>query len=216
MVLTATGYVPIEAGTSPSPAGRESNGVSAAGSPPARESMLPRRSDEAMGKYSPAQPRVPAGNPHGGEWTADSAQLAASDLNDATSILRPRGGHHFVPRAVYDDLPLKPETRKVFDDARTGSLKATRHGWSPEHAAYNQAVAEALKKFLARDGMQPQDMTPQQALQFVFEVIGSSDPHIRNLNLTLYRREMMHYIIHHMLLTDPLEGPLEMEGGSDD
>ena len=59
-------------------------------------------------------------------------------------------------------------------------------------------------------------MTPEQALRFVFDVIGSNDPRIHDLNLRLYRREIVHYILHHMLLMDPLEGPLEIEGGSDD
>ena len=78
--------------------------------------------------YNPEEPRVPKGNPGPGRWTDNGTQFAASGMDDATSILRSRGGHHFVPRAVYGDLPLKPETRKVFDDARTGPLKGSRHG----------------------------------------------------------------------------------------
>jgi hypothetical protein len=112
--------------------------------------------------YDPEEPRVPKHQTGGGQWTKDGTQFAASDTDDATPILRSRGGHHFVPRAIYEKLPLKPETRKAFDDARTGPLDATRHGWSPEHAAYNQAVAEALKQFLARTGIKPGDMTPEQ------------------------------------------------------
>ncbi len=169
--------------------------------------------------YNPEEPRVPKHQTGGGEWTKNGTQVAASDTDDAAAILRPRGGHHFVPKAIYSKLPLKPATRKVFDDARTGPLSAARHGWSPEHAAYNQAAAEAFKQFLATNGIKPEDMTPEQALQFVFEVIESSDPRIRDLNMGLYRREILHYILHHMLLRDPLEpggGPLEIEGGSDD
>ncbi len=166
--------------------------------------------------YNPEEPRVPKHNAGGGRWTDGGTQFAASGSNDTASILRSRGGHHFVPRAVYKDLPLKPETKKVFDDARTGPLKGGRHGWDAEHDAYNQAVADALKKFLARNGIEPQDMTPEQALRFVFDVIGSNDPRIHDLNLRLYRREILHYILHHMLLMDPLEDPLESEGGSDD
>jgi hypothetical protein len=87
-------------------------------------------------------------------------------------------------------LPLKPETKKVFDDARTGRLQGGKHGWDLEHDAYNEAVHEALEDFLEQNGLQPEDMTPEQAQQFVFEVIGSSDPRIRGYNLKLYRREI--------------------------
>jgi len=162
--------------------------------------------------YNPEEPRVPKHSTGGGRWTDNGTQFAASGTNDATSILRSPGGHHFVPRAVFKDLPLKPETKKVFDDARTGPLKGGRHGWDAEHDAYNQAVAGALKKFLAENGIEPQDMTPEQALRFVFDIIESNDPRIRDLNLRLYRREILRYILHHMLLMDPLE----IEGGSDD
>lgn len=184
----------------------------------ALRSGTPSLISSALGKYgyNPEEPRVPKHRTGGGRWTNNGTQFAASGANDAASILRPRGGHHFVPRAVYKDLPLKPETKKVFDDSRTGPLKGGRHGWDAEHDAYNQAAADAFKKFLARNGIEPQDMTPEQALRFIFEVIGSNDPRIHDLNLRLYRREMLHYILHHMFLNDPLEGPLEIEGGSDD
>ncbi|MGA7994121.1 MAG: phage portal protein, partial [Bradyrhizobium sp.] len=70
MVLTATGYVPIEANasSSASPAGLT------------RGSMLPHRlmdcpvepgNGGSLQRYSPNQPRVPAGNPDGGEWTSE-------------------------------------------------------------------------------------------------------------------------------------------------
>jgi hypothetical protein len=49
-------------------------------------------------------------------------------------------------------------------------------------------------------------MTPEQAQQFVFEVIGSSDSRIRDLNLNLYRREIWYYIFHHLLLIGSPEG----------
>ena len=59
MVLTATGYVPIEAGVaSSSPAGVT------------RGSILPHRYDAPLEKYSPDEPRVPAGNSDGGQWTS--------------------------------------------------------------------------------------------------------------------------------------------------
>jgi hypothetical protein len=160
--------------------------------------------------YNPDEPRIPKHQPGGGRWTKDGTQFAAEGADDATSILQSRGGHHFVPVSVYNDLPLKPETRKVFDDARTGSLKGGGHGWSRQHDAYNQAVYQALEDFLERNGVQPEDMTPEQAQQFVFEVIGSGDARIRDLNLKLYRREILNYILRHI----PFIGLPESRGGS--
>ena len=82
MVLTATGYVPIEAALS-SPAGLT------------RGSMLPRRyvdrraelgNDASLQKYSPDQPRVPAGNTDGGQWTSEGGGIGAPGdlLSDAS------------------------------------------------------------------------------------------------------------------------------------
>jgi hypothetical protein len=189
MVLTATGFVPIEANAG---AGGEGD-------------RDPNTDAHANGKraptvqkygYSPDQPRVPKGNPHGGEWTTDGTQFAASDIDDSQTVpfRRRRGGHHFVSRGVYRKLPLKPETMQVFEDARTGPLQGGRHKWSPEHAEYNQAVKETLQQFLDKNGIKPEEMTPAQAQDFVYEVIGSRDPRIRELNLKIYRREIMYYI----------------------
>ena len=153
--------------------------------------------------YNPDEPRVPKHSPGGGQWTREGAQFAQSDANDSSSILRSRGGHHFVPGAVFRRLPLKPETMAVFESARTGPLNAAPHGWSPEHAAYNEAIAEAFRQFLDKNEIEPEDMTPAQAQEFIYEVIGSSDPRIRDFNLKLYRREILYYIFHHMLLMGP-------------
>jgi hypothetical protein len=58
MVLTATGYVPIEA-----------NANADAGSPEAT----------AVQKYNPDQPRVPARNADGGQWTSERGSASSSD-----------------------------------------------------------------------------------------------------------------------------------------
>jgi hypothetical protein len=55
-------------------------------------------------------------------------------------------------------------------------------------------------------------MTPDQAQEFVFEIIGSRDPRIRDFNLKLYRREIIHYILHHVPINpDGLEGGVDEE-----
>jgi hypothetical protein len=95
MVLTATGYVPIEAGvsssSSSSPAGRAPRGAGAAGTPLTRGSMRTRRfvdvrdpgDDASLGKYSPDQPRVPAGTPDGGQWATEEGTSGTSSIQVA-------------------------------------------------------------------------------------------------------------------------------------
>jgi hypothetical protein len=85
MVLTATGYVPIEANASPSPAGST------------RRCMLPHGSidcriepnhDVALEKYDPDQPRVPPGNSDGGQWTSEGGAESASTGDQGTMSAR--------------------------------------------------------------------------------------------------------------------------------
>lgn len=39
-------------------------------------------------KYSPDQPRVPAGNPDGGQWTGDSPNFQGSPIRVAATVIR--------------------------------------------------------------------------------------------------------------------------------
>jgi len=161
-------------------------------------------------KYNADEPRVPKGNLDGGEWTR-GLEYAASATDDWTSVLRRHGGHHIAPKGVYRKYPFKPETLRVFDNARTGSLKGG-HGWSPEHGAYNLAVREALEQYLEKNNIKPTEMTPEQAQEFIFKIIGSRDPRIRDFNLRLYRREIIHYILRHIPMNpDGLESGVDEE-----
>ena len=63
------------------------------------------------------QPRVPRGNPDGGEWTKIAGELTGLPLPEE------EGGHHFVNRGLFNKLPLPAETRKVFQSATTGPLQ---------------------------------------------------------------------------------------------
>ena len=69
MVLTATGYVPIEAN-----AGGVRNS-SGSGAKPAFGSQT----TPVVKTYNPDQPRVPAGNSEGGQWTSEDGSNASSD-----------------------------------------------------------------------------------------------------------------------------------------
>jgi hypothetical protein len=153
-------------------------------------------------KYDPDQPRVPAGNPDGGRWTSGGSsgadRIRTGDRNEFGASRRPRlgskpDGHHFVSHAVYSKLPFREETRKVFDEAKTGRLYGQRHGQSKEHDTYSDAVREHMDRFMAENGVSPESMTPDQARSFVDQIKRSRDPRIREFNMKIYRREMLYW-----------------------
>jgi len=121
------------------------------------------------------EPRVPAGNPNGGQWT----RLAG-------------GGHHYIPRSLFDNELLSPETRKVFKNSTTGPLRDPRNNlYDKDHRLYNDAVKELFQKFKFDNGIQEGQMTPDQARQFLDSVLTSKDPRIRNFNMRMLLREIM-------------------------
>jgi hypothetical protein len=104
-------------------------------------------------------------------------------------------GHHFVPGELYRHEPLRPETRKVFEDNATGPLRGKTHGNSVEHGNYNRAVKEAFDRFKVENGIaRSEDMTPEQAQKFVDQVRRSSDPRIHNFNIKIYMQEFHFYL----------------------
>ncbi|WP_148287856.1 hypothetical protein [Rhodopseudomonas sp. B29] len=155
-------------------------------------------------KYNPNQPRVPKGNPEGGEWTdSDGGQRASVSKEprsakprltptEFSSQSRPRG-HHFNPYAVFNKWNLRPETRKVFEDATTGTLARDsvrfdpegapyKHTWGRLHSEYNQGAAELGSRFLSENQITPETMTPDQARELLREIDISQDPRIRDFN----------------------------------
>jgi hypothetical protein len=95
MVLTATGYVPIEAN-----AGGD-------GKSPASEAKpdLGPRAASVFKTYDPDQPRVPAGNPHGGEWTSEGG----SGSNDLTEPSDEKAGPARGDTQAYVDPTNDPQ-----------------------------------------------------------------------------------------------------------
>jgi hypothetical protein len=138
------------------------------------------------------QPRWSRGNGDiSGRWSGG----AGTGPSTSSTIRAPtRGGHHFVSKEVYGKLPLRPETRQVFDEAITGRLHYERHAWSKEHAIYNEAIKEKLAHFSQENGIRLEDMTPDQARKFVDEVKRSYDPRIRRLNLRIYTWEILYWM----------------------
>lgn len=145
-------------------------------------------------KYSPDQPRVPAGNPDGGQWAGGGGADASTDV----SSIRRRGskpdGHHFVPHSIYSKKAFPEETRRVFDEAKTGRLHAERHGRSKDHDVYSDVVRQRLDEYLGARNIIPENMTPDQVRDFVKDVLRSRDPRIRDFNLKIYRRELQYHI----------------------
>ena len=155
-------------------------------------------------KYSPNQPRVPAGNPDGGQWTDDGgqggrfriAQLDGSITDADLPVYYKPGRHHEMPRGVYQKWELRPETRQVFDKATTGPvppmmLRTTPDGvpqghfWSGPrgaHFSYNEAVKELSDRFLQTNNIKPENMTPDHARSLLREIRESQDPRIRDYN----------------------------------
>jgi hypothetical protein len=187
MVLTATGYVPIEAN-----AGAERAHTGEQGAQAQTPSVIQKYG------YSPDQPRVSAGNPDGGKWTRDGVQIAQAGGGLQFGLPR-RRGHHWVPKALYEDdeeVPLQPATRKVFKDNVSGPLFDKRiNYWGPEHAAYNDAVKDLFISYLEKNKITSDQMTPAQAGEFVQEVLGSGDPRIYKLKMKVMYEAMRYWLI---------------------
>lgn len=138
------------------------------------------------GGFDPNQPRVPAGNSDGDQWT---------DGEESTTFSAAKAkGHHFFPQSLYRNLPLSDEVRKIFDEAVTGPLRGAPHGWSKGHQFYNEAVSESFDRFLDRSGLQSERLTPADAKEFISEIRQSRDPRIRSYNMRIYRQEFLYYL----------------------
>jgi hypothetical protein len=113
-----------------------------------------------LGKYgyNPGEPRVPKYNPGGGQWT----RVAASDDSNETSDAAEPGfpfqkygrGHHWVPTKVWSKRKFSEETKKFFDNARSGPLADPKVNINDaEHIAYNKAVGELLDEFMKENNI---------------------------------------------------------------
>jgi hypothetical protein len=161
--------------------------------------------------HSQFQPRVPAGNPDGGEWTdgdvmGGQVRIAQGDGPVLDGDGRPHykpGGHHEMPEAVHKRWKnLPPETRQVFRRSNTGRVGGTIrtspdappqgnfwHGEGGLHRAYNQGVEELSDKFIKdhRLNSDGSDMTPNHAHAILKLIRESEDPRIRDFNLNIRR-----------------------------
>jgi hypothetical protein len=159
--------------------------------------------------YNPNQRRVPAGSREGGQWTTEGPQSdririahAGETLTDAFGDpYYNAGGHHEMTQELYNKWNLRPETLEVFKKATTGTVpevsirstpddRSTRHVWdgrSGLHGMYNQAVRELADGFLKKNGITPEQMTPDHARALLKEIRESEDPRIRDFNNNIRR-----------------------------
>jgi hypothetical protein len=129
---------------------------------------------------------TPYGIKPNARYAANESQRVGQDRAD---------GHHYVPHALYDKLPIPDETRKVFDEAKTGRLYDSRSNkYDATHRIYNDAVTEHFKRFTNENNIQLERMTPEQARSFVDEVTRSQDPRVRNFNMRIQFREIMYRV----------------------
>ena len=139
------------------------------------------------------QPRWPkASGREEGRWSGGAGTEVPSNEPSANPK---SGGHHFVPGQLYRNEPLKPETRKVFEDGTTGPLHGKAHEYNEAHQDYNKGVIEAFDRFKAENGIaHSEDVTPEQAKKFLGEMRTSSDPRIRSFNMRIYMQEFQFYL----------------------
>jgi len=154
-----------------------------------------------LAKYSPDQPRVPAGNPDGGQWTSggEGGEAAGDEETDqellpenAMPVAWKADGHHFMIQSLFRKWGLKPETEKIFDNAKTGKLYAPGHIFDGPHRQYNEAIKALSDDFLARNNLTGREhlMTPDQARGLLKEIRESRDVRIWNYNRMILLREL--------------------------
>jgi HK97 family phage portal protein len=164
------------------------------------EPLPPSSLTTLLAKYSPDQPRVPAGNSDGGQWTSGGVDGdAVSDEEGDQELLpenaQPVQGHHYIPRQLMKRFELSQEARRVFGREVTGSLYGSNHGWSREHSEYNRAVIESFRDYINENSISSREMTSEQAEDFSNKIKNSDDPRIRNFNMRILIMEIVFWIL---------------------
>ena len=154
-------------------------------------------------KFDPNQPRVPAGDPAGGQWTSDgstsSARIVAIFSDDAptpTMLAAIALGHHHIPRGVFKKFAFPRETQAVFNQATTGPLLDPTSNWfDKEHREYNDAVERLIRRYLASNHVDESEVAPDQAREILGQVFASEEPPIRNFRMRMQFREIRRFIM---------------------
>jgi hypothetical protein len=215
MVLTATGFVPIEANAGGE--GADTEGLNAqrknarpphqtkgaktnnVGPKDAKSEILKASSDD------PKHPGWPAGTPggKGGQFrpkVSDDERAVtptgSSELPNAKILYQKYGrGHHWVTQRIFKNRDFSDEVTAFFDDNTSGALADPKVNYNNiEHRQYDEAVSKMLDEFLQKHQIAEEKMTVEQASQFLQEVLESSDPIIRDF-VKKIRYERFRYIM---------------------
>jgi hypothetical protein len=161
MVLTATGYVPIEANAGGEGTSRDTD----------------QQTPPVVQKYSPDQPCVPAGGPDGGKWTNEGGSAS----NDVPTYSDPASGDSPNPRRRYASLETGTLTDATEDATPNSSWPSKDHYAATQVTVDPSAVignpfidgtTAKLTAILAQimNGLErAPDMSPQQYGSFVHE-----------------------------------------------
>ncbi len=129
--------------------------------------------------YDPSIGRFISRDPIG--W-AGGLNLYGYCENDPVNSVDPLGlapkGHHYVPKAIWWDLPLRTSVRRILDDAVTGPIPYG-HDYT-QHSAYSRTVQGMWDTYLSKHNITPQTMSDAQAHRFVYAVRKSRNPIIRS------------------------------------
>jgi hypothetical protein len=100
-------------------------------------------------------------------------------------------GHHYFPRANYKGTkaiqrkdPMSPETKRAFDEAKTGrlyvrSIDGRRHEFDVFHRQYNDATDEILDAFMKENNIAKRShLTPDHVPAVLKAIEESQDPRI--------------------------------------
>jgi hypothetical protein len=104
------------------------------------------------------------------------------------------GGHHVIPRRLFENWNLPPETLKVFEEATMGKLpkgyfkigpdnELWGHYWDQQHREYTGATKELSQNLFGEKNItDTSKMTPDQARELVERVRLTEVPAIRSYN----------------------------------
>jgi hypothetical protein len=204
MVLTATGFVPIEANVQEE---GDSTSTEKALAAKVREVVLHGgvTLDDHFANdfstmlrkygYDPVEPRIPKHHVGGGRWTRVAANDDPNEAPDGPWFPRQpyADGHHWVTRKIFEKRNFSDEVKAFFDDAKSGPLADPKVNYNTEaHRAYNDAVNELLDQFLKKNNITEEQMKLAQAEELVQEVKSSTNPVIREFVMKI-NREVLRY-----------------------
>lgn len=147
--------------------------------------------------FKPDQPRDERGRWTDGSGGLNDPRVLSDETPDGWipgAEYAATDGHHFVPRGVFgkEKYGFTSEVLEIFKKETTGQLRdPTSNRYDTMHREYNDAVEEALDRFMKNNNIGRGQMTPDEARAFASEIRRSDEPRIRQFNKRVYMREIM-------------------------